>query len=522
MTFTVGGNAVTSAKEGDVVTVTVTPDTGWSVDEATGQWYAAVSSSRRVPAGTEIGILGGITLTPDNSLTNTWAFTMERAEAEITVSYKKLLTHADITIDDIDDVTYSGQAQTPAIVVKDGETTLVENTDYTVSYSNNVNACAADAAANAPTVTITAVSTSDKYAGTATKTFTIKKADITVTAPEAITGLVYSGEAQTLITAGSASFGTVLYSLDGEEYAAALPTAIDDGTYTVYYKVEGDANHNPFAAKTLDVTIATDKTELNAAIAEADSYYESISETDPDAAAKLKVVLDEAKDVQADEEATQKEIIAATKKLDDAVAADVAMKRITITIPAYGYVSLIDGNKRQMGTPISGVSLHSVKSVTSTEVELTEAINVVPAAMPFIVHNTNKEPVTVSLVVSSAEADNVTYDSEHFKGTLVDKTFSEADLQAADYYGLLDFVDFLWAMEAGTLEAGKCWIQQAPAAEEPVLRLVIVNEGDLTPTGISAATTAKADGNWYDLNGRRVAQPTKGLFILNGKKVVIK
>ena len=31
------------------------------------------------------------------------------------------------------------------------------------------------------------------------------------------------------------------------------------------------------------------------------------------------------------------------------------------------------------------------------------------------------------------------------------------------------------------------------------------------------------NGNrWYDLNGRRVAQPTKGIYILNGRKVVIK
>lgn len=29
------------------------------------------------------------------------------------------------------------------------------------------------------------------------------------------------------------------------------------------------------------------------------------------------------------------------------------------------------------------------------------------------------------------------------------------------------------------------------------------------------------DNNYYDLSGRRVMQPTKGLFIVNGKKVVI-
>jgi hypothetical protein len=78
------------------------------------------------------------------------------------------------------------------------------NTDYTVAYSNNTNAGTA-------TVTITAVEGSN-YSGTASKTFNIAEADITMTtAPAAVSGLVYSGEAQTLITAGVASFGTVLY-----------------------------------------------------------------------------------------------------------------------------------------------------------------------------------------------------------------------------------------------------------------------------------------------------------------------
>ena len=30
------------------------------------------------------------------------------------------------------------------------------------------------------------------------------------------------------------------------------------------------------------------------------------------------------------------------------------------------------------------------------------------------------------------------------------------------------------------------------------------------------------DGRFYDLNGRRVSKPTKGMYILNGRKVVVK
>lgn len=41
-------------------------------------------------------------------------------------------------------------------------------------------------------------------------------------------------------------------------------------------------------------------------------------------------------------------------------------------------------------------------------------------------------------------------------------------------------------------------------------------------TAISEASTAAADATVFDLQGRRVAQPTKGLYIVNGKKVIIK
>jgi hypothetical protein len=41
-------------------------------------------------------------------------------------------------------------------------------------------------------------------------------------------------------------------------------------------------------------------------------------------------------------------------------------------------------------------------------------------------------------------------------------------------------------------------------------------------TGIEAVKTTKANGEYYNLAGQRVAQPTKGLYIVNGKKVVIK
>ena len=41
-------------------------------------------------------------------------------------------------------------------------------------------------------------------------------------------------------------------------------------------------------------------------------------------------------------------------------------------------------------------------------------------------------------------------------------------------------------------------------------------------TAIGTITITPMDGNYYDLSGRRVVKPTKGVYIVNGKKVLIK
>ena len=86
-------------------------------------------------------------------------------------------------------------------------------------------------------------------------TVKVNKADPTFTAPTANT-LTYNGKEQTLLTAGTAAGGTMLYRLgDTGEFTAGIPTGKDAGTYTVYYKVAGDSNHNDTAEKSITVTI---------------------------------------------------------------------------------------------------------------------------------------------------------------------------------------------------------------------------------------------------------------------------
>lgn len=85
---------------------------------------------------------------------------------------------------------------------------------------------------------------------------TVNKADaVLVTTPTANT-LTYNGQAQELVTAGTSNDGKVLYKLGNSgTYTDIVPTVTDAGTYTVYYKVSGDDNHNDSTETPVQVTM---------------------------------------------------------------------------------------------------------------------------------------------------------------------------------------------------------------------------------------------------------------------------
>ena len=76
---------------------------------------------------------------------------------------------------------------------------------------------------------------------------------------------------------------------------------------------------------------------------------------------------------------------------------------------------------------------------------------------------------------------------------------------------------YLW--NGGSLGAGRVIL---PADAVTSAREFIAFDNETT--GIKNLTPAlsQGEGAWYDLQGRRVAQPAKGLYIVNGKKVVLK
>lgn len=136
-------------------------------------------------------------------------------------------------------LTYNGSTLSPAVTVKYGNTTLKKNTDYTVAYSNNVNA-------GTGTITITGKGI---YGGSVKKTFTIKKLGISATAVSGTGNKVYTGSVIKPVPAVKVGGRTLK---NGTDFTVSYKNNTEPGTATL--KVTGKGNYSGSVSKTFKIT----------------------------------------------------------------------------------------------------------------------------------------------------------------------------------------------------------------------------------------------------------------------------
>jgi hypothetical protein len=147
--------------------------------------------------------------------------------------------------------------------------------------------------------------------------------------------------------------------------------------------------------------------------------------------------------------------------------------------------------------------------ISEGKVQMTQ-VNKVPAGTGLVLKATTPKSAVNVPVFDGTGADPVT-------GNLMVGSATETTAVAEGAGYILKDGVFQPAL-AGTLEAGKAYL--AISASAPVLNL---NFGDEGTTGIKAIDNGQLTiYNYYNLNGQRVAQPTKGLYIVNGKKVIVR
>lgn len=136
-------------------------------------------------------------------------------------------------------LTYNGSTLSPAVTVKYENATLKKNTDYTVAYSNNVNA-------GTGTITITGKGI---YGGSVKKTFTIKKLGISASAVSGTGNKVYTGSSIKPVPAVKVGGRTLK---NGTDFTVSYKNNTEPGTATL--KVTGKGNYSGSVSKTFKIT----------------------------------------------------------------------------------------------------------------------------------------------------------------------------------------------------------------------------------------------------------------------------
>lgn len=182
----------------------------------------------------------------------------------------------------------------------------------------------------------------------------------------------------------------------------------------------------------------------------------------------------------------------------------------SVTIPASGWASYCCEYPIEF-TDNGDVKAYAVTKVSGNKATLTQVTGTIKGGVPLFINGAAGEhPLTV------AEHSTNEVDGNLLKGTL-SPTYVARETSEAINYGLKS--GELHAIVSGTMPAGKAYLPIAKNVAPAGSKLSLVFED---ATGINQYQNIQADGIFYDLQGRRVDNPQKGIYVRNGKKVVIK
>lgn len=187
----------------------------------------------------------------------------------------------------------------------------------------------------------------------------------------------------------------------------------------------------------------------------------------------------------------------------------------TFTIPKTQTVSVGTSGKGTYSsafnldfTSTSNISAYTVSALSSTSATLTKVTQEVPAETGLIIMGAPSASESVSVVTSSTSVG-----TNYLKASVTGKTVGDEEtyvLKSGEFH----------PAEAGTIPANKAYLLTSDVPSGARSLALVFNE----TTGISKTQVADdlISKDFYNLAGQRVSHPTKGIYIVNGKKVIIK
>ena len=516
---------VTHSEANGVCTLTVKPASGYYIDIITAEKIVdagmAQAPRRRTTPGMDNYLQVSGPQSPfDRSGETTWTFIMPEDESysvEVIANFKARTSIASATLNltlPEGGYVFDGEAKEPAVTVTLGGSTLASS-NYTVDYSDNINAGTA-------TVTVTGKNT---YTGSAAKNFTISKAqlsDLSVVIQGWIYGQ-YNEEVNAPRVDGNEGEGAVTYSYKAAgatEFGASVPQ--NAGTHTVKATIAETANYqgkevtNTFSIAKADFSLVT-----IADIANKTFTGEAI---EPDVTVTFK-----GKAVDASEYTV-------------GYSNNVNVGTATATITGLGNyqgtltttfeivrevaISFSENNswmsyyaEEDLAIPHE-LEAYAVTGVDGTEVKV-QKLDYIPSNQGVLLTYKEVMPQEESVFFHACTDVPEVKPQNQLSGVAAATLVSTLTADGSSIYVLYN--DEFVKTTSGTIKANRCYLPLGMNVNVNSRLTISFADDDNETTAIEHVNRETITNNqYYDMQGRKVAQPAKGLYIVNGKKVVIK
>lgn len=171
----------------------------------------------------------------------------------------------------------------------------------------------------------------------------------------------------------------------------------------------------------------------------------------------------------------------------------------------------------------SGYKLAAFTGVEGTTMKFSTTNVTFEAGVPYLVKPTEtlsaENPVVlVDVNITAKTGATVEHDGYSFVGTFVTKTFTEEEKPSVRLVGTGNKLITPSASSTSAMKALRAYFVLPSASSAPALS--IDGEGEATSIEDLENSRTEELNIYYDLSGRRVENPTKGIYIINGKKVV--
>ena len=192
-------------------------------------------------------------------------------------------------------------------------------------------------------------------------------------------------------------------------------------------------------------------------------------------------------------------------------SASISITAVPVSVGATGYATFASDYALDF-TGVEDVTAYYATDADNDKVTMTKVTGTVAAGEGLFLQG--KGEVSIPVVAEGEELDNLLVRGEGKpveKEEGYNKYVLGADGESVAF--------FLINNTAATVAKDKAYLK---VEAKDGARLAIVFDGETTGINEAVVNGAQQAVGTYNLNGQRVAQPTKGLYIVNGKKVIIK